>query len=131
MPGRVLGPPPFALKIASWRVGIWTPPNTRVPRIFKEQVESSGHQGFRPGPCRLVSGILSLPVKNSGSAPPLGLQRCVMFESSVLVHGQVTIIFAVSVVCLSLFVCLFVQSFFSAVFDPIWIKLGHMLHVRV
>ena len=36
--------------------------------------------------------------------------------------------------CLSvcLFVCLFVcAEFFSAVFDPIWIKLGHMLHVRV
>jgi len=33
-------------------------------------------------------------------------------------------------VCLS--VCLFVYAeFFSAVFDPIWIKLGHMLHVRV
>jgi len=31
-------------------------------------------------------------------------------------------------VCLS--VCLFLQ-FFSAVFDPIWIKLGHILHVRV
>ena len=33
-------------------------------------------------------------------------------------------------VCLSvwLFVC---AEFFSAVFDPIWIKLGHMLHVRV
>jgi len=50
-----------------------------------------------------------------------------------LVHGQVTIIFVVSVclfVCLS--VCLFVcAEFFSAVFDPIWIKLGHMLHVRV
>ena len=31
-----------------------------------------------------------------------------------------------------LFVCLFVcAEFFSAVFDPIWIKLGHMLHVRV
>jgi len=29
-------------------------------------------------------------------------------------------------VCLS--VC---AEFFSAVFDPIWIKLGHMLHVRV
>jgi len=41
-----------------------------------------------------------------------------------LVHGQVTIIFVVSV-------CLFVQSFFSAVFDPIWIKLGHMLYVWV
>jgi len=37
-------------------------------------------------------------------------------------------------VCLSvrLSVCLFVcAEFFSAVFDPIWIKLGHMLHVRV
>jgi len=33
-------------------------------------------------------------------------------------------------VCLS--VCLFVcAEFFSAVFDPIWIKLGHMLHVQV
>ena len=42
-----------------------------------------------------------------------------------LVHGQVTIIFVVSV-------CLSVRAeFFSAVFDPIWIKLGHMLHVRV
>ena len=31
-----------------------------------------------------------------------------------------------------LFVCLFVcAEFFSAVFDPIWIKLGHMLHVRI
>jgi len=47
----------------------------------------------------------------------------------VLVHGQVTIIFVMSV-CLS--VCLFVcAEFFSAIFDPIWIKLGHMLHVRV
>jgi len=46
-----------------------------------------------------------------------------------LVHGQVTIIFVVSV-CLS--VCLFVcAEFFSAVFDPIWIKLVHMLHVQV
>jgi len=44
-----------------------------------------------------------------------------------LVHGQVTIIFVVSVclsVCLSL--CLFVcAEFFSAVFDPISIKLEH------
>jgi len=46
-----------------------------------------------------------------------------------LVHGQVTIIFVVSV---SLSVCLFVcAEFFSAVFDPISIKLGHMLHVWV
>ena len=43
----------------------------------------------------------------------------------ILVHGQVTTIFVVSV---CLFVC---AEFFSAVFDPIWIKLGHMLHVRV
>jgi len=42
-----------------------------------------------------------------------------------LVHGQVTIIFVVSV---CLFIC---AEFFSAIFNPIWIKLGHMLHVRV
>jgi len=47
----------------------------------------------------------------------------------VLVHGQVTIIFVVSV---GLSVCLFVcAEFFSAVFDPISIKLGHMLYVWV
>jgi len=47
----------------------------------------------------------------------------------ILVHGQVTIIFVVSVglsVCLS--VC---AEFFSAVFDPISIKIGHMLYVWV
>jgi len=45
----------------------------------------------------------------------------------VLVHGQMTIIFIVYV-CLS--VCLFVcAEFFSAVFDPISIKLGHITHV--
>ena len=43
----------------------------------------------------------------------------------MVVHGQVTIIFVMSV---CLFVC---AEFFTAVFDPIWIKLGHMLHVRV
>jgi len=42
-----------------------------------------------------------------------------------LVHGQMTIIFVVSV---SLFVC---AEFFSAVFDPISIKLGHILYVWV
>ena len=42
-----------------------------------------------------------------------------------LVHGQVTIIFVVSV---CLFVC---AEFFSAIFDPISIKLGHMLFVWV
>jgi len=50
-------------------------------------------------------------------------------EYVFLVHGQVTIIFVVSV---CLFVCLFVcAEFFSAVFDPISIKLGHMLYVWV
>jgi len=49
--------------------------------------------------------------------------------SSILVHGQVTIIFVVPV---GLSVCLFVcAEFFSAVFDPISIKLGHMLYVWV
>jgi len=43
----------------------------------------------------------------------------------VLVHGQVTIIFVVSVgLSVCLFVCLFVcAEFFSAVFDPISIRL--------
>jgi len=43
----------------------------------------------------------------------------------LLVHGQVTIIFVVSV---CLFFC---AEFFSAVFGPIPIKLGHMLYVWV
>jgi len=51
------------------------------------------------------------------------------FVLLLLVHGQVTIIFVVSV-CLS--VCLFAcAEFFSAVFDPISIKLGHMLYIWV
>jgi len=45
--------------------------------------------------------------------------------SNDLVHDQVTIIFVVSV---CLFVC---AEFFSAVFDPTSIKLGHMLYVWV
>jgi len=50
---------------------------------------------------------------------------------AVLVHGQVAIIFVVSVgLSVCLFVCLFVQ-FLSAVFDPISIKLGYMLYVWV
>ena len=62
-----------------------------------------------------------------------GAKKCDAKQSQnvFLVHGQVTIILVVSVgfsVCLS--VCLFVQ-FFSAVFDPISIKLGHMLNVWV
>ena len=60
--------------------------------------------------------------KNSGHSES---KRCRVF----LVHSQVTIIFVVSV-CLS--VCLFVcAEFFSAVFDPISIKLGHTLYVWV
>ena len=43
----------------------------------------------------------------------------------MLVHSQVTIIFVVSV---CLFVC---AEFFSAMFDPISIKLGHILYVWV
>jgi len=43
----------------------------------------------------------------------------------ILVHGQVTIMFIVSV---CLFVC---AEFFSAVFDPISIKLRHMVYVWV
>ena len=51
---------------------------------------------------------------------------CAAFlQNKVLVHGQVTIIFVVSV---CLFVC---AEFFSAVFDPISIKLGYMLYVWV
>jgi len=59
------------------------------------------------------------------------IYQVLYYSVELLVHGQVTIIFVVSVclfVCLS--VCLFVQ-FFSAVFDPISIKLGHMLYVWV
>jgi len=50
-----------------------------------------------------------------------------------LVHSQVTIIFVVSVgLSVCLFVCLFVcADFFSAVFDLISIKPGHMLYVWV
>jgi len=62
-----------------------------------------------------------------------GLLRNFVKLLKILVHSQVTIIFVVSVglsVCLS--VCLFVcAEFFSAVFDPISIKLGHMLYVWV
>ena len=47
---------------------------------------------------------------------------CAPLLCVLLVHGQVTIIFVVSV---GLFVCLFVcAEFFSAALDPISIKLG-------
>jgi len=49
------------------------------------------------------------------------------YTDAMLVHGQVTIIFVVSV---GLSVCLFVcAELFSAVFDPISIKVGHVLYV--
>jgi len=55
--------------------------------------------------------------------------KSVTDKQKSLVHGQVTIIFVVSV-CLS--VCLFAcAEFFSAVFDPISFKLGHVLYVWV
>jgi len=44
------------------------------------------------------------------------------YSLDLLVHGKVTIIFGVSV---GLSVC---AEFFSAVFDPISIKLGHTLY---
>jgi len=69
------------------------------------------------------------------TSPHLTRRLITIHTAALLVHGQVTIIFVVSVglsVCLS--VCLFVclcRVFFSAVFDPISIKLRHMLYVWV
>ena len=58
--------------------------------------------------------------------PPVMRPLIKLFDHLLLlVQGQVTIIFVVSV---CLFVC---AEFFSAVFDPISIKLGHMLYVWV
>jgi len=69
-------------------------------------------------------------VTSSAKLSWLEIRMVICVYTVQLVHGQVTIIFVVSVfVCL--FVCLFVQSFFSAMFDPISIKLGHMLYVWV
>jgi len=85
--------------------------------------------------CRLSVNVLALKIHMSEEAYsalmtfPDFITECrgdipVKVENLVLVHGQVTIIFVVSV-CLS--VCLFVcAEFFSAVFDPISIKLGHI-----
>jgi len=62
----------------------------------------------------------------TSGAPPCCLTKSVKaLKDALLVHGQVTIIFVMSV---CLFVC---AEFFSAVFDPISIKLGHMLYVWV
>jgi len=73
--------------------------------------------------CYHISGEIKLCVCDN-------LQTLVFPTSRrILVHGQVTIIFVVSD---GLSVCFFVcAEFFSAVFDPISIKLGHMLYVWV
>ena len=61
--------------------------------------------------------------------PLNGYLRVYLRSVLLLVHGPVTIIFVVSVgLSLCLFVC---ADFFSAIFDPISIKLGHMLYVWV
>jgi len=63
--------------------------------------------------------MADLLIRNAGR--PVNRYR----THSFLVHGQVTIIFVV-------YVCLFIcAEFFSAVFDPILMKLGHMLYVWV
>ena len=72
-----------------------------------------------------VAGSRTAPANRPGTfcamkVPPFLLSA--LLNSCKLVHGQVTIIFVVSV---GLFVC---AEFFSAVFDPISIKLGHMLY---
>ena len=79
-------------------------------------------------------GVQSIAVSMSAC---MSVFSCLKSRTSklheILVHGEVTSIFVVSV-CLSvcLFVCLF-EVFLSqsAVFDPISIKLGHMLYVWV
>ena len=74
-------------------------------------------------------GHLDLQSRGCGFNSPVGAQLFLTTLGKLLVHGQVTIIFVVSV---CLFVCLFVcTEFFSAVFDQIAIKLGHMLYVWV
>ena len=62
--------------------------------------------------------------RETAAASDSRVQVCLFVFPCLLVHGQVTIIRVVSV-CLS--VCLFVcAAFFSAVFDPISIRLGHI-----
>jgi len=84
--------------------------------------------------CDKVTHVVETLMMNGAVLVPYPCTSCccdvsvIMNSTTVMfVHGQVTIIFVVSV---CLFVCLFVQ-FFSAVFDPISIKLGHMLYVWV
>ena len=68
-----------------------------------------------------------IPSSNEPMRQNLGPCAMSPLNGKQLVHGQVTIIFVVSV---CLFVCLFMQ-FFSAFFDPISIKLWHVLYVWV
>jgi len=103
---RPLSPSKLPLRV--WISGPLS--NTRVPRIFKGQVKSSGDQGSALDLAGVWSPEFSVcPLKIVGTLlldrGPDILQRCVMFESSVLVRGQVTIIF---VACVCLFVCQFV-----------------------
>ena len=83
------------------------------------------------GPC-LLAVLVSQAVALLVSVTQVNYSTLVwnaLYLRAVFVHGQLTIIFIVSV-CLS--VCLFVcAEFFSAVFDPISIKLGHMFYVWV
>jgi len=79
---------------------------------------------------RLHLSTVGLLILQSASALKLHIQNIVSWLKShlgsyFLVHGLVIVIFLVSV---CLFVC---AEFFSAVFDPISIKLGHMLYVWV
>ena len=79
--------------------------------------------------CILLQCFLMLSCCNSVASSIFYATTIIPQFTTLLAHGQVTIIFVVSV-CLS--VCLFVcAEFFSAVFDPISIKLGHMLYVWV
>jgi len=86
-------------------------------------------KGVHPGlKAEYCSG---LPDEHTFSLCDLMLDLSQHSLPNLLVHGQVTIIFVVSVglsVCLS--VCFFVQSF-SQPSDPISIKLGHTLYVWV
>jgi len=77
----------------------------------------------------ITGAVLTTGTCHSPKCFLLGYGLLLMFFLDVLVHGQVTIIFVESV---CLFVCLFVcAEFFSAIFDPLSIKLGHMLYVWV
>jgi len=78
-------------------------------------------------PCRTSYTVCNVPLRNY-SVTPYTVTKPGFSFLCLLVHGQVTIIFVVSVgLSVCLFVCLFVYAdFFSAVFDPISIKLGHM-----